>query len=105
MELKIYWTDFAEKELVKIFDYYKSEASIKVAKNVVERVVEATMKLSSHPELGSIEELLNSREQEFRCLISSNFKIIYFKNLDKNRIEVVDVFDTRQNPIKIKRIG
>ena len=28
---------------------------------------------------------------------------IYWINTNKNRIEITDVFDTRQNPIKIKR--
>jgi len=29
--------------------------------------------------------------------------MIYWINKKENRIEITDVFDTRQNPIKIKR--
>ena len=32
MELEIYWTEFSEKELEKIFDYYNEEASFQIAK-------------------------------------------------------------------------
>jgi hypothetical protein len=52
--------------------------------------------------IGQIEELLIDREQSFRYLVHKNYKIIYWINLIKNRIEIVDVFDTRQNPEKIK---
>jgi len=52
MELKIFWTDFSKNELKKIFSYYKENASLRVAKNLIS-----------------------------------------------------DVFDTRQNPIKMKKSG
>jgi len=46
---------------------------------------------------------LSERPQEFRYLIYKNYKIIYWYNQHKNWIEINDVFDTRQNPIKIRR--
>ncbi len=33
MAIKIYWTNFAKRELKNIFDYYKIKANPKVAKN------------------------------------------------------------------------
>lgn len=32
MEIEIYWTYFAKKELNKIFDYYRRKANLKVTK-------------------------------------------------------------------------
>ena len=55
------------------------------------------------PKIGQEEELLEKDSRDFRYLIYKSYKIIYLLNLEKNRIEVFDVFDTRQNPIKIKR--
>ncbi len=43
------------------------------------------------------------RDQEFRYLLYKNYKIIYWLNIKENRIEINDVFDTLQNPIKIQR--
>lgn len=103
MELKIVWTDFAKSELKNIYAYHKNVASEKIAKKLVTKLVAETKNLSHHPESGQIEELLVNRPQKFRYLISGNYKIIYWANLDKNRIEILDVFDCRQNPIKIKR--
>jgi len=53
--------------------------------------------------MGKIEELLSNKPQEFRYIVSTNYKIIYWFNQDKSRIEIIDVFDTRQNPIKMER--
>lgn len=104
MELKIYWTDFAKNELKNIFDYYKKEASLDVARKLVLKITKETFKLKEHPVIGQKEDLLISNPKEIRYLIFKNYKIIYWLNFEKNSIEILDVFDTRQNPQNIKRI-
>jgi len=101
MGLKIYWTDFSKQELQRIFSYYHENASLKVARNIVLGIENKTTILRTHPNTGQREELLKDRLQDFRYLIFKNYKIIYWNNTKKNWIEIVDVFDTRQNPIKI----
>ena len=54
--------------------------------------------------MGQIEISLKTRKQEFRYLIYKNYKIIYWINYDFKRIEIVTVFDTRQNPSNIIEI-
>jgi len=103
MELKIYWTDFSKKELQNIFEYYKENVNLKVAKNLTIGIAKETLKLKKHPEIGQIEELLIDRPNGFRYLVFKNYKIIYWINKSENRIEINDVFDSRQNPIKVKR--
>ena len=49
------------------------------------------------------EELLENDSRDFRYLVFKSYKIIYLINLQKNRIEIFDVFDTRQHPLKVKR--
>lgn len=104
MELKIYWTDFSKKELQNIFEYYKENASLKVAKSLTIGIAKETLKLKKQPKIGQIEELLIDRPNEFRYLVYKNYKIIYWINKSEKRIEINDVFDSRQNPIKIERI-
>lgn len=51
-----------------------------------------------------IEEHLKSRNVEFRYLLyKQNYKIIYWINEEENRVEIIDVFDVRQYPLKIQR--
>ncbi|SFT87695.1 Plasmid stabilization system protein ParE [Algoriphagus locisalis] len=104
MDLEVYWTDFAEQELFKIFNYYKKEAGYTIAKKLIDGIYEEPFILKTQPEIGQIEELLKDREREFRYLIyKNNFKIIYWLNNARNHIEIIDVFDVRQNPPKIRR--
>mgnify|MGYP000843956238 FL=1 len=103
MELEIYWTDFSKKELKNIFNYYKEKASLNVAKTIVNGITTEAKKLIKQPTIGQEEELLENDSRNFRYLVSTNYKIVYWINLEKNRIEIFDVFDTRQSPIKMKR--
>ena len=54
-------------------------------------------------ELFQIEELLIDRKSVYRYIVCGNFKIIYSIDKELKLIKIADVFDTRQNPIKIKR--
>ena len=102
MELEIYWTDFSKKALKDIFDYYKVKASLKVAKTLALGITNEASKLKKQPTIGQVESLINDSE-DFRYLVFKNYKIIYHINIKKKRVEILDVFDTRQNPIKLKR--
>jgi hypothetical protein len=58
--------------------------------------------LESNPFSGPKEELLIDYPEEFRYLVESNYKIIYWKK--DNLITIASVFDCRQNPDKIKKL-
>jgi plasmid stabilization system protein ParE len=103
MGLRIYWTDFSKSELHQIFDYHKENASLRIARKLVLKITQAVTKLHKQPNIGQREELLSDRKEEFRYLVYSNYKIIYWVNNDRERIEITDIFDTRQNPVKIAR--
>lgn len=103
MELNLFWTDFSQKELEKIYEYYREKAGVRVAKNLVNGIYNEALKLKIQPRIGQEEEFLKNRKQEFRYLVYKNYKVIYWINEEENRIEINDVFDTRQNPLKIKR--
>jgi plasmid stabilization system protein ParE len=103
MELKLFWTDFSQKELQKIYEYYRDKVGSGIVKKIVKGIYNETLKLKAQPTIGQTEALLKHRKQEFRYLIYKNYKIIYWINNEEKRIEINDVFDTRQNPIKIER--
>lgn len=103
MELKVYWTDFAKRALKNIFYFHKEKVNCKIAQNITNQIVVTVDKLKTFPEMGAVEELLQSRPENFRYIITTNYKVIYWINKPKKRIEIIDVFDTRQNPVKISR--
>lgn len=70
---------------------------------MVNEIINETLILKYQPQVGQIEELLKSKKEEFRYLVYKNYKIIYWINYKKHQIEIIDVFDIRQNPVKIER--
>ena len=103
MTLKIIWSEFAETQLDEIYEYYKKEASTRIAKKLVKGIINEPKKLIKTPLIGQEEELLKQREIHYRYLVFKNYKLIYSVDQENGFIKIADVFDTRQNPPKIKR--
>ncbi len=102
-QFEVIWSDQAEIELDKIFEYYSEFVSLRVAKNLLQEIVEEPNKLISNPEISQREDLLLDRDGEYRYLLCKSYKLIYSIDHKTKRIKIADVFDTRQNPSKIKR--
>lgn len=102
MELEVYWLQLAEDKLYDIYSYYSIKAGKRIAKGIILGIVDATIGIENQPEIGQIEFELNHRDEEFRYLVFKNYKIIYWVNYKFGRIEIANVFDTRQNPEKVK---
>ncbi len=101
MELAVYWLEVAENKLEDIYSYYSIKASKRVAENLVNGILDSTIGIEKQPEIGQVETSLKHREREFRYLVFKNYKIVYWINYDFKRIEIANVFDTRQDPDKI----
>ena len=103
MGLTVYWTDFSKSELKRIFDYHRENVSLKIARQITKQIISKADSLGDFSEIGVVEEFLKDRPQKFKYTISTNYKIIYWINEVKKRVEIMDVFDTRQNLTKITR--
>jgi plasmid stabilization system protein ParE len=102
MEVKLFWTNFAKGELNSIYKYHRKKASLKIAKKIINGIYDETQKLRFQPKIGQVEPLIVSQNKDIRYLVYSHYKIIYWiKN--KSQIVILDVFDTRQNPVKTNR--
>jgi toxin ParE1/3/4 len=97
--MKILWTKKAENHLIGIYAYYKRNASAKVAKSIKQSIFNKTEILQTHPKIGQTEELLKERTFEYRYLVESNYKIIYW--IEKDIVNIAAVFDCRRNPTEL----
>lgn len=104
MILNIIWSAFAETQLDEIYEYYKNKVSSRVATKLVKGIINAPRKLIKTPFIGQEEELLKERKTQYRYLVFKNYKLIYSVDEESGFIKIADVFDTRQNPPKIKRM-
>lgn len=50
------------------FEYYKENASFRVAKNLVQKIIAEPIKLIDSPHIGQIEDLLTDRKEVYRYL-------------------------------------
>ncbi|MFA7617194.1 MAG: type II toxin-antitoxin system RelE/ParE family toxin [Weeksellaceae bacterium] len=104
MIYEIIWSAFAERQIDEIHEFYLNKTkSLRIANRIIERILIAPENLKLNPEIGQLELDLKDRILEYRYIVESNYKLIYTINKDKFQIQISDVFDTRQNPVKIKR--
>ena len=103
MEYRIIWSNFAEYQLDEIYNHYAKEVNIKNAQRILFKIRDKVEVLIKNPLIGEKEKLLSDRKQNYRRLIVTNYKIIYSVNEEIETIKIVDIFDTRQNPTKLKR--
>ncbi len=97
--MKIYWSDFAVEMLLEIHNYYKEKASPSLARKIKNEIFTAAQQLKTQPASGQIEFTLEKLKEGHRYLIYGNYKIIY-KEIPEGLL-ITDVFDTRQDPIKL----
>ena len=97
---QVIWTNLAISELKSIFIYYRMAANETVADKIRKSIFNATKPLNKQPFIGQIEENLIELKQEHRYLVEGNYKIIY-RIIDTD-VYIIDIFDCRQNPQKMK---
>ena len=66
-------------------------------------LIKAPDKLLWAPLIGQKEDLLQHKQIEYRYFVFKNYKLIYTVDNENDFIKISDVFDTRQNPPKLKR--
>lgn len=70
----------------------------------MKEIISEPEKLIKAPFIGQEEELLKQRKIGYRYLVFKNYKLIYSVDTENGFIKIADVFDTRQNPPKLKII-
>jgi toxin ParE1/3/4 len=99
--VKVKWTSFAVIQLRTIYQYYKDSADTTVARRIKQHIISRANILKAHPQAGQIEETLAVLKQGHRYLVEGHVKLVYKKT--GNTVYITDVFDTRQNPVKLKK--
>lgn len=77
MEIRIEWSERSERQLKDIYDYYSFEAGSKIARKIINKIIDSVSILVNNPFVGSKEELLSKYPEDFRFVIEGNYKIIY----------------------------
>jgi plasmid stabilization system protein ParE len=101
--MKIYWTHKADARIDEIFDFY-NERSPKVAREILIDIKRAVEPLVKFPQMAAIEPILSDLSISFRSLVVRNiYKIIYYVDEKNETINIVTVWDCRQDNKKLKK--
>ena len=95
----IHWSEFAEKNLRDIFDYISADSHFHAHKTI-SSIIALSKKLSDSPL--KFEECveLKTVNKIYRKATFTPYQLIY--RIKKERIEILSVFHSSQNPKKIK---
>jgi plasmid stabilization system protein ParE len=99
-ELRIVWTAKAVSDLENIFLFLSSKSETAALKTIDKIYNSVSVFKKGFLKTGQKEILLNRLSKEYRYLISGNYKIIYSFSL--TTVFIHTIFDTRQNPKKLK---
>ena len=98
--MTIKWYIAAADDLDKIYDYYVSK-SPRVAAALYNKILNDVEILKTQPYIASVEQMLIDCPEEYRSLVVGNYKVVYF--IKDDFVLVVQIFDCRQSPTKLKR--
>ena len=100
--MKVVLTEKSLIRLEKSLRFYLEEQQIPKTQivKIKNRLIEKAKSLSRSPHKGQYEPYLSKLKQGHRRLIEGNFKIVY--RVEDNTIYVVDFFDSRDDPKKMK---
>lgn len=99
---KVVVTHFALYQINLIYDFYRIYASLKIAKKIKSDIITAIKTLKNKEVEWQEDEFLGYLNKKHKRLICGHYKIIYYYDINENRVYVTDVFDSRQDPVKEK---
>lgn len=97
MALQIIWTENALEDYKRVIDYLIEEWTPEIAEKFTETVQLRLETLSNYPFLG----IVSTRQTSVRSISVSKHNRLYYR-IASASIEVLNVFDTRQDPKKNK---
>lgn len=100
--MRIVWSALAKAHLKEIYSYFKEVAGVKVAKLIKIKIIKKPRLLIKQPEMGNIEDNPMVVNRGFRYLVEGNYKIVYKVYIEDEEVLIAAIFDTRQNPTKLK---
>jgi plasmid stabilization system protein ParE len=99
MTKKVIVSPRATKDLEKITEYLVENWDLKVVDDFLKRYKECLDLIVKNPELYAV----TRRDKKIRSCVLTKHNMIYFKEFP-DRITILTVFDTRQNPKKLNKI-
>lgn len=98
--MKVFLSELAENKLLKLNDFLLENWNLKVRNDFIKKLKSKIDQISEQPE-----SCPQSSEFKglFKCVITKQTTFYYRINFGRKEIEIITVFDTRQNPDKLEK--
>ncbi|TVZ27652.1 plasmid stabilization system protein ParE [Gillisia sp. Hel_I_86] len=98
--MKVFLSALAESKLLELNEFLLENWSKKVRDNFIEKLSKRIKQISSQPESCPKSTDLKGL---FKCVVTKQTTFYYRISNSNKEIEIITIFDTRQNPKKIKK--
>jgi plasmid stabilization system protein ParE len=98
MAAEIRWSDNAISDYNNVVDYLLFEWNEDIALRFIEILEHKVQLILKQPYTG----MLSSKASDIRSILITKHNRLYYRIFDKNMLEIVNIFDTRQHPDKDK---
>jgi plasmid stabilization system protein ParE len=98
--MTVKWFKEAAADLDEIYDYYVAKDT-RAAALLYNKILDDVEILKTQPYVAAIEQMLIDCREGYRSLVIGNYKVVYF--IKDDFVLIVQVFDCRQTPVKLKR--
>ena len=100
---KVEISDLAKADLQNIVNYISEIESITTAKYVERGILSEMKRLEHFPTAFPKDEYASTDEITIRFLVKWSYKILFF--IDKNKVQIVGIFHTAQDPDKLTHLS
>ena len=93
--MKVYLSLLAETKLLKLSEHLLENWNLKIRDQFIEKLTERIKQISMYPE--SCPKSIHF-DGLFKCVVTKQNTFYYRVNFDLKEIEIITMFDTRQDP-------
>jgi plasmid stabilization system protein ParE len=93
--MEVYLSKLAESKLINLTNHLLEEWNVKVRDDFINRLTGKINQISSYPKSCPQSE---NFEGLFKCVVSKQTTFYYRIHIEKQEIEIITFFDSKQNP-------
>ncbi len=98
--MKVFLSELAETKLLKLSEYLSENWNLKTRDKFIAKLTEKIQQISLQPQ-----SCPQSSEFKglYKCVVTKQTIFYYQISIELKEIEIITVFDTRQNPNRLKK--
>lgn len=98
--MKVFLSELAESKLLKLSEYLLEEWNLKTRDKFISKLNDKIKQISIQPDsCPKSSEFKNL----YKCVVTKQTTFFYRIIAERKEIEIITIFDTRQNPDKLKK--